>query len=98
MNNVLLLELLVAGFFAVACFRARPQLRAGEKPKWESFFRLTSRIERLRRSRWQWFSMVAVLLVLRMQNQLPAAVEIMVGMMFLIFLVFPVQQVVRARR
>jgi len=98
MNNVLLLELLVAGFFAVACFRARPQLRAGEKPGWGDFLRLSGRIERLRRSRWQWFSMVAVLLVLRMQNQLPAAVEIMVGMMFLIFLVFPVQQVVRARR
>jgi hypothetical protein len=98
MNNVLLLELLVAGFFAVACFRARPQLRAGEKPRWGDFLRLSGRIERLRRSRWQWFSMVAVLLVLRMQNQLPPTIEIMVGMMFLIFLVFPVQQIVRVRR
>jgi len=98
MNNVLLLELLVAGFFAVACFRARSPLREGEKPRWSSFFRLSNRIERLRRSRWQWFAMVVIMLVLRMQNQLPPAVEIMVGMMFLIFLVFPVQQLARVRR
>lgn len=97
MNKVLLLELLLAGFFAVACFRARSPLGKEQKPSWSSLFHFSGRIERLRQSRWQWFSMVAVLLVLRMQNQLPLAIEIMVGMMFLIFLVFPVQQVVRAR-
>jgi hypothetical protein len=59
---------------------------------------MTDRIERLRRSRWQWFSMVAIMLVLRMQNQLPLAIEIMVGTMFLIFLVLPIQEIVRARR
>jgi len=42
--------------------------------------------------------MVGIMLVLRLQNQLPLAVEIMVGTMFLIFLVFPVQAIVRARR
>jgi hypothetical protein len=42
--------------------------------------------------------MVAIMLVLRVQHQLPPAVEIMVGMMFLIFLVCPVRALVKAAR
>lgn len=98
MNKVLLVELLLAGFFAVGCIRARGPIDPGKKFRLSDLFRLTDRIERLRRSRWQWFSMVAVMLVLRLQNQLPLAVEIMAGTMFLIFLVFPVQTLVRQTR
>ena len=95
---VFLLELLLASFFTIACIKAHGSFSFGKKLAFRDFFYLTKRIERLRRSRWQWFSMVAILLVLRLQNQLPITVEIMVGMMFLIFLVFPVQTIVRARR
>jgi hypothetical protein len=95
---VLLVELLLASFFAVACIKAHGPFSFEKKPAIRDLFYLTNRIDRLRQSRWQWFSMVAILLVLRLQNQLPLAVEIMVGMMFLIFLVFPVQQVARVRR
>jgi hypothetical protein len=98
MDKLALLELLLAGFFAVACIRARAPQSSNQKPTFGSFFRLSNRLERLRRSRWQWFSMVTIMLVLRLQHQLPPAVEIMVGMMFLIFLVFPVRALVNATR
>ncbi len=93
-----LVELLLAGFFAVACIRAGGKLGLERKRTSSSFFRLSNRIERLRRSRWQWFSMVAVMLVLRMQNQLPPAIEIMVAVMFVIFLSLPVGALVRVGR
>jgi len=98
MDSFALTELLLAGFFAVACFRARAPLASNQKPTVGSFFRFSGRLERLRRSRWQWFSMVAIMLVLRLQNQLPLSVEIMVGMMFLIFLVLPVRALVKVSR
>jgi hypothetical protein len=98
MDRFALLELLLAGFFAVACFRARKPTGADQKPTLGSLFRFTSRLERLRRSRWQWFAMVAIMLALRLQNQLPLSVEIMVGTMFLIFLVFPVRALVKVSR
>lgn len=98
MNRFALIELLLAGFFAIACFRARAALASDQKASFASFFRFSGRLERLRRSRWQWFSMVAIMLVLRLQNQLPPSVEIMVGMMFLIFLVFPIRALVKVGR
>ena len=98
MDRFALLELLLAGFFAVACIRARAPLSPNQTATFSSFFRFSGRLERLRRSRWQWFSMVAIMLVLRVQHQLPPAVEIMVGMMFLIFLVCPVRALGKAAR
>ncbi len=98
MGKTILLELLLAGFFAVGCIRARGPIDVNRKMRFSEIFRMTGRIERLRRSRWQWFFMVAIMLLLRLQNQLPLAIEIMVGTMFVIFLVFPVQTLVRAER
>lgn len=98
MDKTAWLELLLAGFFALACIRAYGRFELGRKMQLRDFFRMTGRLERLRRSRWQWFSMVAIMLVLRLQHQLPPAVEIMVGMMFLIFLIFPVQTLIRGER
>jgi hypothetical protein len=89
MNELMLLELLLAGFFAVACFRARVTPTDGQRPKLVEFFQLAGRLERLRRSRWQWFSMVLLMFVLRMQNQLPPSIEIIVAAEFLIFLALP---------
>jgi hypothetical protein len=89
MNELMLLELLLAGFFAVACFRARVTPTDGQRPRLTEFFQLSGRLERLRRSRWQWFSMVLLMFVLRMQNQLPPSIEIIVAAEFLIFLALP---------
>ena len=98
MDKTIWLELLLAGFFAVGCIRARSQTESSQNVRLSDFFRMTGRLERLRRSRWQWFSMVAIMLVLRLQHQLPVAVEIMVGLMFLIFLALPAQALVRVAR
>jgi hypothetical protein len=94
MENQTLLALLIGGFFGVACIRARAPLTPGHRQTLGEFFRLTGRIERLRRSRWQWFCMVLLMLVLRFQHQLPPAVEVMAGAMFLLFLIFPVRTLV----
>jgi hypothetical protein len=98
MDKLTLVELLLAGFFAIACFRARAPLSLNEKPSFKNLIRFSGRVDRLRRSRWQWFSIVAVMLVLRVQHQLPPAIELMVGLMFLIFLVCPVRQLARVSR
>ncbi len=96
MDKTALLELLLAGFFAVGCVRAHARLEQPSKARFADFFRLTGRIERLRRSRWQWFSIVLIMLVLRLQHQLPAGVEIMAVVLFVIFLVLPVQAMAMA--
>ncbi|MGH9681813.1 MAG: hypothetical protein ACRD4Y_17840, partial [Candidatus Acidiferrales bacterium] len=46
-------------------------------------------IERLSRSRWQWFSMVALLLVLRLQAGVPLVLELIVSVEFIVFLAVP---------
>ena len=96
--KITLLELLLAGFFAVACVRAGGKLSLDRKRTLRDFFRFSNRLERLRRSRWQWFSMVAIMLFLRVQHQLPPAIEIMVALLFVIFLALPVGALVRVGR
>jgi hypothetical protein len=88
--QALMVELLLAGFFAVACFRARalalPNL-AGIAPS--HLFGLTSRLERLRRTRWQWFSMVLLLVLVRVQLGAPLIVEMTAAVEFVLFLALP---------
>lgn len=90
----MLLELLLAGFFAVACIRARATLLSGGPLKLRDFFRLSNRLDRLQRSRWQWFSMVLLLLILRKQAGLPLVLELTVAIQFLIFLLLPTAKTV----
>jgi hypothetical protein len=90
-----LVELLLSGFFAVACFKARaesPDLR-GLAP--QKLFMLTNRLERLRRSRWQWCAMVMLLIVVRMQQGTPLVAELTVLIQFLVFLALPSQSATR---
>jgi hypothetical protein len=93
-----LLELLLSGFFAVACIRAGGKLSLERKRTLSDFFRLSNRLERLRSSRWQWSCMVLIMLLLRVQKQLPFAIEIMVLLMFVLFLALPVQAVAKSGR
>jgi hypothetical protein len=88
-RETILVELILAGFFAVACIRTCIPSDAGDKLGFASFFRFPGRIERLRRSRWQWFSMVALLLVIRLQMGAPLILEVMVALQFLIFFALP---------
>ena len=62
-----------------------------------NLFRFPDRLDRLRRSRWQWFSIVALMLVLRLQDQLPLVLEIMVAVEFAVFLALPVRSHARAK-
>ncbi len=88
-TKALLLELLLSGFFAVACLKAREGDFGALALKPRDFLRLTDRLERLRRSRWQWFSMVLVLVVVRLQSGLPLMVELTVALQFIVFLALP---------
>jgi hypothetical protein len=91
-----LLGLLLSGFFAIACIRATAPAK-GETGAASSmgFFRFPGRLERLRRARWQWFAMVSLMLVLRLQGQLPPVLEAMAAFQFLVFLALPASAAAR---
>jgi len=85
-----LLGLLLSGFFGIACVRACGPLPAGDgRASLDRLFRLPGRLERFRRSRWQWFAMVALMLVLRLQQQLPPVLEAMAVLQLALFLLLP---------
>jgi len=90
-GKTILIELLLAGFFAVACLKAREPAARGLPVTLGDLFRMPSRLERLRRSRWQWFAMVGFMLVLRLQEQLPLTIEAMVALQLVLFLALPVR-------
>jgi len=84
-----LLALLLSGFFAVACVRASVPVTPGSRVSLVNLLSFPGRIERLRRSRWQWFAMVSLMIVLRLQQQLPLVLELMAALQFLLFLALP---------
>jgi len=86
---MIFLELLLGGFFAVACLRASVPSAVNTKLRLGDLLRFPGRLERLRRSRWQWFSMVALLLVVRMQTGVPTILEVIVAVQFVIFFALP---------
>jgi hypothetical protein len=88
-EHIIFLELLLAGFFAVACIKSRGADQASGKVGFSDVMRLPDRWERLRRSRWQWFSMVLLMVVLRVQNELPLVLEITVLFQFFLFMALP---------
>jgi len=88
-GKMTLAALLLGGFFAIACFRAQGAVTPGQNMTFGQLFRFSDRVDRLKRSRWQWFSMVALMLVLRLQQQLPVALEIVAVAQFALFLALP---------
>lgn len=88
-TQALLVELLLSAFFAVACFRARVESPSAQGLAPQRLFVLTDRLERLRRSRWQWFSMVLLLVVVRLQSGVPLVAELTAVAQFLVFLALP---------
>ena len=93
-TQALLIEMLLSGFFAIACFRARAKEAGSVRTTVRTLFRLTDRLERLRRSRWQWFAMVLLLVVVRMQWGTPMMAEITVLAQFAVFLLLPTQNTI----
>jgi len=82
-------ELLLSGFFAVACLKARANTFTDKAMSPRSLFAFTSRLERLRRSRWQWFSMVLLIVLDRLQHSGPIVAEITGLAMFVVFIAMP---------
>jgi hypothetical protein len=95
---LMLVEMILAGFFAVACIRACVPANPGGKLALSDLFRFPGRLKRLQRTRWQWFSMVALLLVLRLQAGLPLAPEVTVAVEFVVFMALPVREKTTDRR
>jgi hypothetical protein len=97
----MLVEVLLSAFFAVACFKARAESPTVHGLAPQRLFVLTDRVERLRRTRWQWFSMVLLLVVVRMQLGTPMVAELTALAQFIVFLALPSQkhavQVLRRR-
>ena len=90
-TQALLVEVLLSAFFAIACFRARSGFFRCSRACSQKLFVLTDRIERLRISRWQWCSMVVLLLLVRLQHGAPMVAELTVLMQFIVFLALPSQ-------
>lgn len=88
-TQALLVEILLSGFFAVACFKARAQSSQDMRITPRALFALTDRLERLRRSRWQWFAMVLLLVVIRKEQGAAIVAEFTVLAQFLLFLAMP---------
>lgn len=99
--QALFVELLLSGFFAVACFRARATVIEDIRIAPRTLFVLTDRLERLRRSRWQWVSIVFVLILVRLQRGTPMVAELTALAQFVLFLALPAhgaaREVVRRR-
>src|SRR5260370_34236697 len=79
-GKLMLAELLLAGFFAIACIRAHGPVATGERITFGELFRFPDRLDRLRRSRLQGVSVVALMLVLRLQEVFPLCLEVMVDL------------------
>ena len=97
-SQALLAELLLSGFFAIACFRARATglENPGVAPR--TLFAMTDRLERLRRSRWQWFAMILLLVLIRIERGAPMVAELTVVAQFLVFLLLPTKKVTQLAR
>lgn len=89
--SLVLVETILAGFFAVACLRACVPANPSGKLALSDLLRFPGRLQRLQRTRWQWFSMVALLLVLRLQGTLPLVLEFIVFAEFAVFMALPVR-------
>jgi hypothetical protein len=88
-TQALLIESLLSGFFAIACFRARAESLSTRGFAPARLFVLTDRLERLRRTRWQWCAMVLLLVVVRLQFGTALVAELTGLTQFIVFLALP---------
>lgn len=96
-TQALLVELLLSAFFAVACFKARSEAPSARGLTPQRLFVLTDRLERLKRSRWQWATMVGLLALLRLQVGVPMVAELTALAQFVVFLALPSEKKVPVR-
>jgi|GEM_PF-954155 len=89
-EKALFLELLISGFFAIACFKARVAGPGEIALRPRDLLRLTDRVERMSRSRWQWFAIAGILVLVRLQTGVPMVVELTALVQLIVFLALPV--------
>ena len=89
----LYVEILLSAFFAIACFRARAESSGLQGMTPSRLFVLTDRLERLRRTRWQWCAIVLLLVVVRLQVGSPMVAEVTALAQFIVFLALPSQKI-----
>ena len=89
-EKALFLELLISGFFAIACFKARAAGPGEIALRPRDLLRLTDRVERMSRSRWQWFAIAGILVLVRLQTGVPMVVELTALVQLIVFLALPV--------
>jgi hypothetical protein len=94
----LLFELLLTGFFALACLRAQVGHEDNGPLRFNELFRFRGKIERLRRSRVQWISILVLLILARIQWSLSLFVELLAALMFVGFLALPTSKPAVGRR
>lgn len=97
-SQALLTELLLSGFFAIACFRARAIGIENSVIAPRTLFAMTDRLERLRRSRWQWFAMILVLVLFRIEKGAPMVAEVTVVAQLIVFLLLPTKKATQLAR
>jgi hypothetical protein len=88
-EQAIYLELLVSGFSAIACYKARVGKIKGIAPWPRRLFRLTDRVGRLRRSWWLWLAMIGILALLRIKAGVPLVVWGTAALQFIGFLALP---------
>jgi hypothetical protein len=97
-SQALLIEVLLSGFFAIACFRARASGTENPVVAPRALFAMTDRLERLRRSRWQWFAMILLLVVIRVERGAPMVAEVTVIAQLIVFLLLPTKKATQLAR
>lgn len=97
-TQALFVEVLLSGFFAIACFRARSESPSLHGLAPARLLVLTDRLERLRRTRWQWFCMVLLVVFLRTQAGTPLVAEVTLLIQFILFLSLPTQKPVLVQK
>jgi hypothetical protein len=97
-SQALLTELLLSGFFAIACFRARAIGIENSGFASRALFAMTDRLERLRSSRWQWFAMILLLVLIRIERGAPMVAEVTVVAQFIVFLMLPTKKATQLAR
>lgn len=93
-----LFELLLTGFFALALMRAQIAHEDGVPMRFGDMFRFRGRLERLRRTRVQWISILALLILARIQWSLSLFVELLAALMFVSFLALPAAKTAISQR
>ena len=79
-------------------FPARGGVEGSRETSFAEFRGMAVFLRNVRRSRWQWYSIVTIMLVLAFERKAPPALEVMVGLIFLIIAALPLHALLKEGR